>query len=130
MWRAGLLLALLSVCALSGTGRLAAHHGLDQYDTGTLIELRGRVVGFELLDPHSRLFVDVVNPDGSVTSWEVEGGAGHGILRSGVTQEMLAEGPEVEVHAYRSLDGRCAPRCRASGREFVFNPLSSAQLRE
>ena len=119
-WRVLLLLSLLSTGALLNPGRLAAHHGLDQYDTGAIIELRGRVVGFELLDPHSLLYVDVENADGSVTSWVVEGGSAHGITGSGITREMLAAGPKVSVRVYRSIDGRCEPRCRASGRDFAF----------
>ena len=106
--------------ALSAANPLNAHHGLAMYDTSRVVELKGKVVGFELMDPHSLLYVDVENADGSTTPWVIEGGTAHGIIGSGVTREMLASGPMVVVRAYRSADKRCLPRCRANGQDFSF----------
>ncbi len=108
------------LCGLSSVSQLDAHHGLDEYDTTLMIELKGKVVGFKLIDPHSLLYVDVENEDGSVTGWVVEGGAAHGIVAAGLTKDSLALGPTVVVHAYQSKNKQCTPHCKANGRKFVF----------
>jgi hypothetical protein len=92
---------------------------MDAYDTQVPVELTG-TVGFALLDPHSLLYVDVKNADGSVTSWVVEGGAAHGVVRAGLTRESLANRPRVIVRGYQSRHKLCDPDCRAVGRDFLF----------
>ena len=114
------IVQLILVGGLLNMSPLNAHHGLDEYDTTAVIELKGKVVGFELIDPHSLLFVDVENEDGTVTAWVIEGGAAHGIIGSGLTKESLDLGPIVTVRGYQSKDKRCKPRCKANGRGFVF----------
>lgn len=101
---------------------LHAHHGMLEYDTGRLLELKGTVVGFELLDPHSLLYVDV-EEDGKLVSWTIEGGKANGIVNAGLSKEYLSSGPTVVVLAYQSKDGRCRPRCRAVGRDFDFERI-------
>lgn len=113
-------LALIGLVLIS-IGSAFAHHGLELFNTSQLIEIEGRVTGFRLMDPHSLLFVEVQNPDGTVTTWEIEGGSGSGIVRSGLTQEFLNTEPLVRVEAYQSLDSTCAPNCKASGRDFDFD---------
>ena len=108
------------VAGLLSMSPAIAHHGLDEYDTTAAIELKGKVVGFKLIDPHSLLYVDVENEDGTVTAWVVEGGAAHGIVSAGLTKESLDLGPVVIVHGYQSKDKRCEPRCKANGRDFIF----------
>ena len=98
---------------------LLAHHGMLEYDTGRLIELKGMVVGFELLDPHSLLYIDV-EEDGKLVSWAIEGGRANGIVNAGLSKEYLSSRPTVIVLAYQSKDGSCHPRCRAVGRDFDF----------
>ena len=107
-------------CLLFNVDQLNAHHGLDEYDTGTVIELKGKVIGFKLMSPHSLLYVDVENADGTVTSWVIEGGAAHGIVSAGLTRDALAAEPIVSVSGYQSIDKNCIPRCKANGREFTF----------
>ncbi|MCG8416221.1 MAG: DUF6152 family protein [Pseudomonadales bacterium] len=114
------LLILLGLAAI-GTGSASAHHGLELFDTSQLIEIEGRVTGFRLMDPHSILFVEMRNSDGTVTTWEIEGGSGSGIVQSGLTQEFLNSEPLVRVEVYQSRDGECAPNCKASGRDFDFD---------
>ena len=101
-------------------GQLYAHHGLQEYDTELFVEFTGTVVGFELMDPHSLLYVDVENADGTTTSWVVEGGGAHGIISAGLTREMLSSRPAVKILGYQSRDKKCQP-CRAAGREFEFD---------
>ncbi len=111
---------LILTCGLFSADRVNAHHGLDEFDTTRVVELKGTVVGFELIDPHSLLYVDVKNEDGTVTGWVVEGGAAHGIVRAGLTKDSLTLGPMVIIRGYQTKDKQCNPLCKANGRDFVF----------
>lgn len=109
------------VSAALFTASALAHHGLGEYDETRLLHIEGKVVGFELKDPHSLLFVDVENPNGSVTSWVIEGGAARGIVEAGLSRDFLARGPMVRITAYQSKDSLCESKCFASGRDFDFD---------
>jgi hypothetical protein len=111
------MFGLIGICV---SNPLVAHHGLDEYDTRTVIQLKGQVVGFKLQDPHSLLYVDVTNADGSITHWAVEGGAASGIAKSGVTKTKLSSNPRIIVHAYGSRNNTCKQDCNASGLDFIF----------
>jgi hypothetical protein len=115
--------AILAAATLF-TVSAVAHHGLGEYDQSRLIHLEGKVVGFELKDPHSLLFVDVENADGSVTSWAIEGGAARGVVEAGLSKEFLESRPIVRVTAYQSKKKACEPKCIASGRSFDFDKQS------
>ena len=114
------ILVLAALGLLINVTSVSAHHGLEGYNTRQLIVIEGKVVGFELMDPHSVLYVDVTNRDGSVTAWMIEGGSASGIINSGITVEFLRSEPEIAVEAYHSMDQLCTPKCRASGRDFDF----------
>ena len=106
--------------SLTGISTAAAHHGLDNYNTTQLVEFKGKVIEFRLMDPHSVLVVETKNPDGTISTWEVEGGSASGIINSGLSQEFLRSGPIVHIKGYQTKDGECAPRCRAAGEDFNF----------
>ena len=112
---------LFFVALLSSiTGVTFAHHGLEGYDTSKAITIEGRVTEFRLMDPHSMLVVEAESPDGTLTVWEIEGGAGSGIVSSGLSREFLSSGPRVRVELFQSRDSLCNLRCSASGQDFTF----------
>lgn len=111
---------LVSIFALVLSASIYAHHGLDAYDTRQTITLHGQVVGYKLQDPHSLLFVDVTNADGSITHWTVEGGSGSGIAKSGISRKKLDNHPKVIVHGYAGRNNTCQQDCIASGLDFIF----------
>ena len=110
----------LFLLSLVGINTATAHHGLDGYNTTQLIEFKGKVIEFRLMDPHSMLVVETENFDGTITTWEVEGGSASGIISSGLSQEFLRSGPIVHIKGFQTKDGACAPRCRAAGESFDF----------
>lgn len=108
----------LILLSLIGSNAAIAHHRPDAYNTTQLIEFKGKVIEFRLMDPHSIL---VVETEGSeATIWEVEGGSASGIISSGLTQEFLRSGPIVHIKGFQTKDGGCTPRCRAVGEAFDF----------
>jgi hypothetical protein len=91
-----------------------AHHAFAaEFDSNKPVKLRGTVAKVDLVNPHSWIYIDVKNEDGTVTQWAVEGGSPNALLRHGFTKKTLPKGTEVIFEGFQAKDG--APR--ASGRD-------------
>jgi len=94
-----------------------AHHAFAaEFDANKPVKLRGIVTKVELINPHSWIHIDVKNPDGTTTSWMVEGGSPNALFRRGVTQKTLELGTEVLVDGYQAKDGGS----KANGRDITL----------
>jgi hypothetical protein len=83
-----------------------AHHAFAaEYDADQPIEVIGTVTKAKWVNPHSRLFIDVKNADGTVTSWGFEFGAPNALEEHGLTKADLQPGAQVHVKGYRSKNG-------------------------
>ena len=70
--------SVLAVCGLLALGAVPAraHHAVQaQYDFDKPIEFRGPIVKMEFVNPHSMLYIEVTNTDGSKTVWKFQSGA-------------------------------------------------------
>ncbi len=99
------LAAVVSLCLAAGaTGR--AHHSFAaEFDGDQPITLKGTIYRIDLVNPHSWLYVDVKNPDGTVSRWNIEMGAPNALIRRGVTKASVPVGVEVTVEGFRAKDG-------------------------
>ena len=105
---AGMLLALAPV---------SGHHAFSaEFDIEKPLKLRGTLVKWEMINPHSWFHVDVKGPDGTVVPWLIEGGTPNQLIRLGVTKYTLAVGTEFTIEGYRAKDGSN----RGVGRNFVL----------
>ena len=89
-----------AVVLLASAGSLVAHHGLSQYDTTTAVRVKGTIVVFERVNPHSILFVDQKREDGQIQRWAVEGPGILQLDRMGLGKEALKAGVVVEACGY------------------------------
>jgi hypothetical protein len=95
----------------------SAHHAFTaEFDAAKPIKLQGTVTRMEWINPHAWIHIDVKNPDGTVTSWMVEGGSPNTLLRNGVTKASVTAGMEIVVDGYRAKDGTN----RANGRDITL----------
>jgi len=70
------------------------HHSFAAaFDEDKPINLEGVVTNVELVNPHSWIWIDVTNEDGTVTNWGLEGGPPLNLFRNGVTKDTLPVGP-------------------------------------
>ena len=111
------LTCMLAAASLAAVSASAHHSFAAEFDPDAPIQLRGTVTKVELINPHSWIHIDVVNEDGSVASWAIEGGTPNTLFRKGINQNTLPVGTELLVDGYRSRDGRN----RASGRDITFS---------
>src|ERR1700689_783131 len=66
-----------------------------------------------LINPHSWIYVDVKQPDGTTENWAIEAGSPNILLRRGITKDTLKPGQKIVVDGYQSKDGSH----RANGRD-------------
>ena len=84
-----------------------AHHAFSaEFDAEQPIELKGVVTKLELVNPHSWLYLDVKQPDGSAKNWGLEFGAPFSLKQKGITKASLPVGSEVTIQGYRAKNGK------------------------
>ena len=74
-----------------------AHHGLANFDLNTDITIKGTIAEVALINPHSWLYINVKEKDGSTTKWKCELRGGTVLRRSGWTDKMFVPGSDVTV---------------------------------
>lgn len=89
-------LALVIACA-AAAGAASAHHGIANYDLNKDLALEGVVTGVELVNPHSWLYLDVTNPDGTRTAWRCEMRGRTVLLRSGWSEDLFPAGLKLSI---------------------------------
>ena len=83
----------------------AHHSAIAEYDLDKPIKVSGTVTRVEWSNPHIWFFVDVKNPDGTVTNWGFSGGAPGVLQRRGVSRTAMKPGDQVVVQGFRAKDG-------------------------
>ena len=100
-----IFVALLAVMIFSQAEGFAHHSFAAEFDVNKPVILKGTITKLDLVNPHSWLYLDVKNPDGTVVIWAVEMGSPNGLIRRGVTRASVPVGTEVTVEGYRAKDG-------------------------
>lgn len=101
-------MASAGVLALVQAGSAAAHHSAAMFDDERSVMLSGTVTEFEYVNPHSWLYVDVENDDGTVTTWGFELDAPPRLRRLGISPRHFEPGERVTVVTNPLKDGRPA----------------------
>jgi hypothetical protein len=108
---------IAAICLLAGMATPSAHHAFAaEFDVSKPMKLQGRLVKWEMINPHSWFHIDVKGPDGTVVTWMVEGGSPNQLIRLGVTKHTLAVGTELTIETYLAKDGTN----KAVGRNFTL----------
>ena len=95
-----------------------AHHAFAaEFDEKKPIKFEdATVTRVMLINPHSWIYVDVKQADGTVENWAIEAGSPNILLRRGVTRDTLKVGQKIVVDGYQSKDGSH----RANGRDLTL----------
>jgi hypothetical protein len=86
--------------ALVPAGSLLAHHSLANYDTTKAVRVKGTVVEFHQINPHSFIILEQTDADGVSRRWAAEGPSLLQLKRRGVASDVLKRGDVVEVCGY------------------------------
>jgi hypothetical protein len=100
------LLAGAPVALLLTAGAALAHHSFAaQYDATKSVTLSGTITKVEWTNPHTYFFIDVVDANGKVANWAVEGGAPNVLYREGWRPTSLKHGDKVTISGSPARDG-------------------------
>ena len=91
---------LAVLVAFVSTGSVRAHHSLANYDTTQAVRLKGTIVEFHRINPHSFIFLEQKSTDGPIRRWAVEGPSSFQLNRMGFPKDGLKPGDVVEVCGY------------------------------
>ena len=96
------LIAGLGIVAVSAPA-LAHHSFAVEYDPKKPVEGKGVISKVEWTNPHMRVYVDVTEPNGTVTTWNLELGAVNSVLRRGWKPADLKTGAGI---TFKGFGGR------------------------
>ena len=91
---------LAILVAFASTEAARAHHSLANYDTRQAVRVKGTIVEFHRINPHSFIIMEQRNADGSMRRWAAEGPSGLQLDRKGFSKDGLKPGDIVEVCGY------------------------------
>ena len=101
----GLSTAVLTVVLLTASF-VSAHHSFAMFDKTVEKVATGKVVSWAFNNPHSWLYINVKNKDGSETLWGFEGSSPTQLLQRGINGYSFQPGTTVTVQYCPLKDGR------------------------
>ena len=110
------------------TSAVFAHHiEVNEFDRSTPVELSGKVVKVEWVNPHPWIHLAIIGDDGTHQKWMIEAAAPKNLLRRGFVVESITPGSMVTVEGYQSKDGSNRANGKtltyADGRQFFIGYL-------
>ena len=101
-----LMLVTTGLMLTAGAMPALAHHAFAaEYDGDKPFDLSGVVTKARWVNPHSWLYFDVKNADGTVTNWGVELAAPNALATKGIAKADLHPGAEVHIKGFLSKNG-------------------------
>lgn len=87
----------LAIIGLALGSAASAHHGFGSFDPDRDIEITGTITGLDFVNPHSWLYLDVVQDDGTVAEFRCELRPATVLRRAGWSEEMFVAGEPITV---------------------------------
>ena len=90
---------LTVLMALVSSASVLAHHSLANHETTKAIRVKGTIVQFHVINPHSFIYVEEKSADGQIRRWAVEGPGGTLLARRSLSK-VVKPGDVIEVCGY------------------------------
>lgn len=121
---AGCVAALV---ALAPAASALAHHSLANHDTTKAVRVKGTIVQFNKINPHSFIYVEERLADGQIRRWAVEGPGIFQLQRKGL-DNLVTVGDVVEVCGYPPKENTIWQISSADGKTSLAGRLLTAEL--
>ena len=95
---------LAAAVVLAAPAASLAHHGFGRFDRSQEVEFSGTIAGIDFVNPHSYLYLDVVEPTGAPRTMRCEMRAATLLRRSGWSEEMFVIGARANVYGFGHRD--------------------------
>lgn len=83
-----------------------AHHSFAaEYDGAKPIKLSGTITKFDMINPHSWLYIDAPDADGKTINWSFETAAPNILFRRGFKKDYFKVGTVVTIEGFLAKDG-------------------------
>ncbi len=99
-------LSFVAAAAMLTASVAQAHHSFSMFDGKTQLVKNGTVVRWAFNNPHSWLYLNVKNEDGTLTLWSFEGSSPTGLIQRGITGDTFKPGAAVTFMYCPLRDGR------------------------
>jgi hypothetical protein len=105
--RIGACAMIFGAALTVASGSAWAHHALfGDYDTKSLITLRGTITKVEWKNPHGWIYIDVKTATGQAERWSIETGSPARMKRHGLHATDFQPGTEIIVGGFGARHGR------------------------
>jgi hypothetical protein len=99
-------LSFAALLALALTLPVAAHHSFSlEFDQDAPVDITGRFVRIDWVNPHSWVYIEVDNADGTKTVWGAETPPPNVLYRQGWRKDFFKEGEILRVEGFAARDG-------------------------
>ena len=105
MRKAILILGVVALTSMLVPSPAVAHHSSAMFDSTTEIVLKGTVVEWKWINPHSTLRIDVKGTDGTVKTWAVATSNIADLSKRGWSRKTFSPGDQVTVTARPATSG-------------------------
>ena len=105
MRQAALRIIIGASLIAGGTGLALAHHSFAAFDMTNQKTVTGTVKKFNWTNPHTWVWVDVVNEQGVTETWGIEGMSPNYLARRGWNRATLKAGDKITVTVRPMKDG-------------------------
>src|SRR5262245_13302630 len=92
--------SLAILIALVSTGPVRAHHSIARFDLTQAVRVKGTVVAFHMINPHSIIILEEKTADGETRRWAAEGPSNLQLSRKNFPKDRLKAGDVVEICGY------------------------------
>jgi len=120
--KTGTIIALAAAAVL-GAGPSFAHHAWP-VDRSKEVTVKGTVTGFNWINPHVMIDLEVKNETGKVEKWSVGGPSVERMARNGWDKNTLKSGDVIAGYGYRYTDGQNVAQLQrivmANGKEMLL----------
>ena len=123
----GVLAAAACVGALTALPAWAHHSFAAAFDADKPVTVEGVITQAKLANPHSWIYLDVTDANGTVVQWGFEAQTPTALIRSGVKPDVFKVGSRVTIRGCHARDvtkneGAAREIILADGRSFIIGP--------
>jgi Family of unknown function (DUF6152) len=110
------------------SGSLAGHHAESEFDGTRSVTVKGTIVLFERVNPHTFIFVDEKGKNGEMHRWAIAGPGIVQLTRMGIAKDALKTGDVIEACGYVTKEGVPSQRTVSTEPRNISGQLLSAEL--